>query len=131
MGNQGIDTFNRRKALTIDLLPDLHGSLAGSSSENAMTDPPRALKILLLGHQIYSLAWMICREKKKPRSGILADDMGLGKTLSMISLIIKSKELEDEENKGSYSTENDKKNDDNDYNDGELLLFVHQARGNQ
>ncbi|XP_044253084.1 transcription termination factor 2-like [Tribolium madens] len=44
------------------------------------------------------------RETQKPSGGLLADDMGLGKTLTMISLVLKSKELnldtKDKENHG-------------------------------
>ena len=48
------------------------------------------------------------REAQQPGGGILADDMGLGKTLTLISLIIKSKEL----------FQDSKENDDGD-GDGE------------
>ena len=50
---------------------------------------------------------MIWREAQNPSGGILADDMGLGKTLTLLSLILKQKEvlennLEDSEEKGDW-----------------------------
>lgn len=36
---------------------------------------------------------MLWREVQTPPGGILADDMGLGKTLSIISLILKRREV--------------------------------------
>ncbi|KAH8360101.1 hypothetical protein KR093_010807, partial [Drosophila rubida] len=90
-GSQGLATFNAQKALTLDSLKQLHGSLKGCPRENVLSDDPPGLKVKLMSHQKHALAWMSWREQQRPRGGILADDMGLGKTLTMISLVIASK----------------------------------------
>ncbi|TDG46655.1 hypothetical protein AWZ03_006967 [Drosophila navojoa] len=90
-GARGLATFNAMKALTIDSLKDLHGSLKGCPAEHVLADDPKGLKVKLMDHQRHALAWMFWRETQRPRGGILADDMGLGKTLTMISLVLACK----------------------------------------
>ncbi|KAM7363018.1 transcription termination factor lodestar [Cochliomyia hominivorax] len=110
-GKQGMATFNNQKALTVDRLKDLHGSLESCPAENVLADDPKGLKVNLMDHQKHALAWMHWREKQKPRGGILADDMGLGKTLTMISLVLacknRSEEEENEEKSESVSEDED------------------------
>ncbi|XP_030374475.1 transcription termination factor 2 [Scaptodrosophila lebanonensis] len=90
-GAKGMATFNTQKALTLDRLKDLHGSLKGCPSEKVLADDPKGLKVTLMDHQKHALAWMEWREQQNPRGGILADDMGLGKTLTMISSVLACK----------------------------------------
>ncbi|GLV31366.1 lodestar, partial [Carabus blaptoides fortunei] len=60
-------TCTTEKDLTMDRLQELYNSLATCPAENTLVDDP---------------------------NGFNTDDMGLGKTLTMISLIIKTKEMD-------------------------------------
>ncbi|XP_061400402.1 transcription termination factor 2 [Musca vetustissima] len=111
-GKQGMATFNNQKVLTIERLKDLHGSLESCPAENVLADDPKGLKVTLMDHQKHALAWMFWREKQKPRGGILADDMGLGKTLTMISLVLASKNREEEEEDDENDKEDSESDDD-------------------
>ncbi|XP_034117250.2 transcription termination factor 2 [Drosophila albomicans] len=108
-GTQGLATFNAQKALTVESLKDLHGSLKDCPGEDVQAEDPSGLKVQLMGHQKHALAWMAWREQQRPRGGILADDMGLGKTLTMISLVLacKNRQESDSGNKSESSDDED------------------------
>ncbi|KAK4882340.1 hypothetical protein RN001_005659 [Aquatica leii] len=78
----------------MERLEQLHGSLKSCPTPKTLAEDPRGLKVELMPHQKYALAWLAWREQQKPSGGILADDMGLGKTLTMIALTLKTIESE-------------------------------------
>ena len=91
--------FNAEKQLAVETLDSLHKSLDTCPTANDFVDDPKGLKVPLLDHQKSALAWLLWREKQKPSGGLLADDMGLGKTLTMISLVLKSREVNPDEDR--------------------------------
>lgn len=124
-GKKAMETHNMQKSLTMDRLKDLHGSLASCPGEEDTEEDPRHLKVELMPHQKRALAWLLWRELQKPSGGLLADDMGLGKTLTMISLVMKSKELN--RDKGKEESESDKENDDDEDKDDRrkgIIAFI-------
>lgn len=86
------------KSVTIDALTKIKTSLDTMPAEGDEEEQPVSLRgsISMFPHQKQALAWLRWRETQHPPGGILADDMGLGKTLTMISLILKHRELEEE-----------------------------------
>merc|ERR1719400_2799217 len=95
-----MNNFQRQEAktITVDAMAKIHKSLETMPLEGNEEEQPGCLKasIALFGHQKQALAWLLWRETQHPPGGILADDMGLGKTLTMISLILKHREIETE-----------------------------------
>jgi SNF2 family DNA or RNA helicase len=67
------------------------------------------LKVSLLPHQCYSMAWFKWRERNYPNGGILADDMGLGKTLTVLAYLnmCKNNEKEKAKNEGNGDQEDE------------------------
>ncbi|XP_034486352.1 transcription termination factor 2-like [Drosophila innubila] len=108
---KGMATFNAQKALTLDSLKELHGSLKSCPRANVLANDPPGLKVKLMDHQKHALAWMTWREQQRPCGGILADDMGLGKTLTMIALVLACKTRQGS-GAGANSTSSDEEDED-------------------
>ncbi|XP_014275911.1 transcription termination factor 2 isoform X2 [Halyomorpha halys] len=115
MGKKALETHTKQQTETVKTLERLHKFLRKSDVQQT-TEQPQGLKVSLLPHQLVGLAWLEKREKEKPAGGILADDMGLGKTLTLISLILKSKQA------GS--------NSDNEVSSDDELERRHLKKGN-
>ncbi|XP_066588930.1 transcription termination factor 2 [Prorops nasuta] len=90
LGERAQKKREMERALTIDRLQDLHGSLNTRPKEDEQAEDPSGLRVCLMPHQKHALLWLLWRETQKPAGGILADDMGLGKTLTMIALVMTS-----------------------------------------
>ncbi|XP_014612648.1 PREDICTED: transcription termination factor 2-like [Polistes canadensis] len=106
LGKRAQETLNREFTLTAERLQDLHGSLVAQPSEDTKAEDPPGLKVKLMPHQQHALAWLMWRERKRPPGGVLADDMGLGKTLTMISLIMATRNQDDSESDDEWYTSN-------------------------
>lgn len=113
VGKQGIKTFENQRAVTMDTLKEIHGSLSTRPADTVMEETPKSLKVELMPHQRNALAFMHWREATKPRGGLLADDMGLGKTLTMLSLVASDLERQNEK-KGDAIAEEDEEEEDSD-----------------
>ena len=83
------------KSVTVEAMTKIHESLETMPDEGDEETQPVMLRsnVILFAYQRQGLAWLLWRETQHPAGGILADDMGLGKTLTMISLILKHREL--------------------------------------
>lgn len=111
VGNIGVKKFSEQKALTVGKLEELSGEVSDRPAESFLIDPPKYLKVTLMDYQRHGVAFMLWRETKQPRGGILADDMGLGKTLTTISLVLKGIQRSEDEGEDSDS---DTENEDDD-----------------
>ncbi|XP_069862535.1 transcription termination factor 2 [Dipodomys merriami] len=98
-GRTNQDCLHSMWKITSEAIDELHRSLESCPGETAVAEDPPGLKVPLLLHQKQALAWLLWRERQKPRGGILADDMGLGKTLTMIALILTQKNQEKKKEK--------------------------------
>ena len=104
-----MNNFQRQeaKSVTVEAMAKIHKSLDTMPAEGDEVSQPESLRsaIKLFPHQKQALAWLLWRETQHPPGGILADDMGLGKTLTMISLIMKHREIETERKKNGGDEE--------------------------
>ncbi|CAG2204502.1 TTF2 [Mytilus edulis] len=82
-------------SITAEAIEKLHKQIKTCPDDTYELEDPEGLKVPLMMHQRQAIAWLVWREKQQPAGGILADDMGLGKTLTMISLIMKQKQLKE------------------------------------
>lgn len=57
--------------MTLDVLHCLHKSLETCPNNSVLPDDPLGLKVKLMDHQKYAVAWLTWRENQKPRGGIL------------------------------------------------------------
>ncbi|KAJ8951586.1 hypothetical protein NQ318_020463 [Aromia moschata] len=128
-GKRAMSTYNAQKAVTMDRLQQLHGSLESCPNEDSLAEDPKGLKVALMPHQKRALAWLMWREKAKAFwwyirdakvSISFTDDMGLGKTLTMISLMLKTMEtkIEDDEDSENENAQKSKTK----YNGGTLVV---------
>ncbi|XP_017778365.1 PREDICTED: transcription termination factor 2 [Nicrophorus vespilloides] len=127
-GKQAMATYNQQKALTMDRLKQLHGSLKNCPSEDNFEEDPRGLLVELMPHQKHALGWLMWRERQKPSGGILADDMGLGKTLTMISLMLKFMQTNKEnEADDEGDAENGEEHDDEEEDEGSRKKYKYDG----
>jgi transcription termination factor 2 len=61
------------KAMTVETLKHLHGSLKSCPGEDVIAEDPETLRtnVELMPHQKRALAWLVWRESHKPYGGIL------------------------------------------------------------
>ena len=85
--------------VTKEAIEKLKKCLETMPSEADEEEQPIGLRssITLFPHQKQALSWLLWREcQDVAPGGILADDMGLGKTLTLLSLILKSRQVKEE-----------------------------------
>ncbi|KAA8897611.1 SNF2 family N-terminal domain-containing protein [Sphaerosporella brunnea] len=88
---EGTELAEKKYDLTVDPdEPPKEEEPIDEPEEEEEEDPSKVegLKATLHPHQVRGLAFLLSREEKKARGGILADDMGLGKTVQSIALIL-------------------------------------------
>lgn len=67
-------TLNQQKALTMNLLENIHKSLESCPTEVDQCVDPKYLKVELMPHQRHALLWLTWREKQRPSGGILGEN---------------------------------------------------------
>merc|ERR1719186_1429768 len=112
------------RSIIMEALKVLHSNLESMPSEDMVVEQPAGLRpsIQLFPHQKQALSWLLWRESQVPAGGILADDMGFGKTLTMISLVLKHRELEAEMEKARMERGEDAKENNWNGKGSELVM---------
>lgn len=106
-GKRGMENFLNKKALTVEKLDDLKSDIDCRPAETVFAAPPKYLKVELMPHQLHAIEFMMWRETRQPRGGILADDMGLGKTLTALSLVMKGIQKDEEDGESDEDSEDE------------------------
>ena len=57
----------------------VQGMYADMNNVDTKAPAPKGLECILLAHQLQGVNWMLNKEQKREKGGLLADDMGLGK----------------------------------------------------
>lgn len=66
-----LSTYHSQQTMTLDILHHLHKSLETCPAPTILADDPSGLKVELMLHQKYAIAWLMWRENQKPHGGIL------------------------------------------------------------
>lgn len=75
-GKIGLQNFQHQQALTVEKLEDIQQNIEERPLETELDTPPKYLKVELMSHQLHAIKFMLWREKKQPRGGILAGICG-------------------------------------------------------
>lgn len=127
-GEQGMETHNIQKALTLNRIAKLHKAMERCPLDHELAPQPEHLKVDLMRHQKHALKWTRWRETQKPKGGILADDMGLGKTMTMLALVLDVKYHPAEGNNGTNTSEVTSTDDEEDDDDDDVQRVGGKAR---
>jgi len=71
LGKKAQETRNEQIVLTTERLQDMHNSLTSRPPEDKRAKDPKGLKVKLMPHQQYALAWLLWREQQRPSGGVL------------------------------------------------------------
>lgn len=74
-GKIGLQNFQHQQALTVEKLEDIQQNIEERPLETELDTPPKHLKVELMPHQLHAIKFMLWREKKQPRGGILAGNL--------------------------------------------------------
>lgn len=87
-GKIGLQNFQHQQALTVEKLEDIQQNIEERPLETELDTPPKYLKVELMSHQLHAIKFMLWREKKQPRGGILAGNLRNNLKRSHINLLV-------------------------------------------